>query len=129
MPSLRTALLVAILSSPISPLIAAMPQASTQDIDRSIKPGYDFYRYANGGWLAKTTIPAGQSSYDTRAMLKGKTSQRVRDLIQTAATAKSAKGIVTQKVGDYYASFMDEAAIEAKGMAPVADEMAAIAAI
>ena len=98
-----------------------------QDMDRSVRPGDDFYHYANGGWLKTSTIPAGQTSYDTRAILVAKTNQRVRDLIQEAATAHSAG--IAQKVGDYYASFMDESSIEAKGMAPLADEMAMISAI
>ena len=59
-------------------------------MDRSIKPGDDFYRYANGGWLKTATIPAGQTSFDTRAILVEKTSQRVRDLIQEAAAANAA---------------------------------------
>jgi predicted metalloendopeptidase len=98
-------------------------------MDRSIKPGGDFYHYANGGWLRTATISAGQASYDTRAILVARTSQRVRDLIQEAAAAQSAKGSVAQKVGDYYASFMDESSIGAKGMTPLADEMAMISAI
>jgi putative endopeptidase len=98
-------------------------------MDPSVKPGEDFYRYGNGGWLARSVIPAGQQSYDTRAMLKEKTSQQVRDLIQGAAEIHSAKGSLAQKVGDYYASFMDEAGIEAKGLTPLAGEMGSIAAI
>jgi putative endopeptidase len=98
-------------------------------MDPSVKPGEDFYRYANAGWLARSVIPAGQQSYDTRAMLKEKTSQQVSDLIQGAAEIHSAKGSLAQKVGDYYASFMDEAGIEAKGLTPLAGEMATIAAI
>jgi putative endopeptidase len=98
-------------------------------MDRSIRAGDDFYHYANGGWLKTAIIPAGQTSYDTRAILVARTSQRVRDLIQEVAAAHSAKGSVAQKVGDYYASFMDETSIEAKGMTPLADEMAMISAI
>jgi predicted metalloendopeptidase len=100
-----------------------------QDIDRSIKPGDDFYRYANGGWLASVSIPVGQPSYDTRAVLTSKTSQRVRDLIQEAASSHLAKGSLQQKVGDYYASFMDEAGIDAKGMTPLTEELATISSI
>jgi putative endopeptidase len=101
--------------------------AATQDA--SVKPGDDFYRYANGSWLARSVIPAGEQSFDTRAMLKEKTSKQVRDLTQDAAATHSANGRIAQKVGDYYASFMDEAGIEAKGLTPLADEMTAIAAI
>jgi len=113
--------------------IAADPNStthdSTQDIDRSIKPGDDFYRYANGNWLKSATIPAGQPTYDTRAILVARTSQRVRNLIQQAAAEQSARGRNAQKVGDYYASFLDESGIEAKGMAPMANEMSTISAI
>jgi predicted metalloendopeptidase len=132
----RTTVLVVISAFAVSMATAAAPfdqAAGTQDsmkgMDRSIRPGDDFYRYANGGWLRTATIPAGQPSYDTRAMLVERTSQRVRDLIQDAAASPSAKGSVAQKVGDYYASFMDEDAIEAKGLTPLADEMARISTI
>lgn len=99
------------------------------DIDNSIKPGDDFYRYANGSWLKTATIPAGQPSFDTRAVLTEKTSQRVRDLIQEAATSRPAHGSVAQKVGDYHASFMGEDGIEAKGLKPLAGEISGIVAI
>jgi predicted metalloendopeptidase len=100
-----------------------------QDMDRSVKPGDDFYRFANGGWLKAVAVPAGQLSYGTSAMLMEKTSERVRNLIQEAAAAKPVRSSVAQKVGDYYASFMDEADIESRGLTPLADEMATISAI
>src|SRR5579862_220572 len=77
------------------------PGATAQDIDRSIKPGDDFYRYANGTWLKTVVVPVGQTSYDTRAILREKTAQRVRALIENAAMGKAAKGSIAQKVGDY----------------------------
>ena len=132
MPLFRTTALIMILAFAVSMGTAAAPSdqnANSQDMDRSIKPGDDFYRYANGGWLRMAEIPAGQSSYDTRAMLVQKTGQRVRDLVQDAAAAQSVRGSVAQKVGDYYASFMDEDSIEAKGLTPLADDMAMISAI
>jgi putative endopeptidase len=122
---LRTRAIVVVLASAV--LLAANTQG--HDMDRSIKPGDDFYRYANGGWLATSAIPAGQASFDTRAILTQKTSQRVRDLIQAAAAVQPVKGSVAQKVGDYYASFMDQDSIEAKGLTPLAGEMATISAI
>jgi putative endopeptidase len=135
----RATVLIAIVTAALAILLttAALLLAQNADeggmdssgMDRTIKPGDDFYRYANGGWLATVTIPAGQSSYDTRTVVRERTSQRVRNLIQDAASSHSAKGSVAQKVGDYYASFMDEDNIEAKGLAPLADEMAMISAI
>jgi putative endopeptidase len=129
---LRTKRLMTVLAL-VALSIAAAPPAPKKpdpdDMDHSIKPGDDFYRYANGDWLKANTIPVGHSSYDTRAMLAEKTSQRVRDLIQNAAAAHATKGSVVQKVGDYYASFLDQGGIEAKGLSPLADEMARIAAI
>jgi predicted metalloendopeptidase len=134
MTSFRTTALLSLFACTLAlPAVPADQKAGTQDspqdIDRSIKAGDDFYRYANGGWLRTAVIPAGQSSYDTRAILVARTSQRVRDLIQEAGAAHAAKGSVAQKVGDYYASFMGESSIEAKGMTVLADEMAAISAI
>jgi putative endopeptidase len=125
MPRVRVAALAVIFIS------AFFLSANAQDsnIDRSVKPGDDFYRYANGEWLKTAVIPAGKSSFDTRAILTEKTSQRVRELIQKAAVSQPVKGSVAQKVGDYYASFMDQNAIEAKGLNPLADEMAIIASI
>src|SRR5690349_11608333 len=109
MPLFRTTALIGIFTFAVSLCAVAAPldqNASTpdsmQEMDRSIKPGDDFYRYANGGWLKTAAIPAGQSSYDTRAILTQKTSQRVRGLIQDAATSHPAQGSIAQKVGDYY---------------------------
>jgi len=103
--------------------------ANGDDVDLSVKPGDDFYRYASGAWLKRAASNAGQASYDNRATLMEKTNQRVRDLIEEAAAAHPAKGSVSQKVGDYYASFMDEGGLEAKGLKPLSDEMARISAI
>ena len=100
-------------------------------IDKSVRPGDDFYRFANGSWIKATTIPAGQPKYDTSAMLREKNSQRVRELIQGAANAAGnpANRQLEQKISDYYASQMDAAGIEAKGIAPLSGELAAIAAL
>ena len=98
-----------------------------QSIDRAVNPGDDFYRYANGGWAP--TIPAGQSSFDTRAILTKRTGDRVKSIIHEAAAARLAKGGKPQKIGLYYASFMDEAGIESKGLMPLAAELATIESI
>jgi putative endopeptidase len=124
--ALRIALLAVL---PIFTTTVMAAQSVTDEMDRSIKPGDDFYRYANGGWLRSVSIPAGQSSYDNRLMLTEKNKQRVQDIVHEASTARSVKGSVSQKVGDYYAGFMDQDVIEAKKLAPVTEEMARISAI
>jgi putative endopeptidase len=112
------------------PVAAPVDQKpSTQQVDASINPGDDFYRYANGNWLGASTIPTGRQTFDTRATLVEKTSQRVRDLIHTAAASHPAGASNAQKVGDYYASLMDEQGIEAKGLTPLAGELAGISSI
>jgi len=131
MALIRSAALVTILAYTVSlgttVAVDQTPSAQDTDIDRNVRPGDDFYRYANGNWL-RTATGSGEGP-DTRALLVKRTNQRVRDLIQEAAELESAKGSVAQKVGDYYASLMDEAGIEAKGLAPLATELAAISAI
>jgi putative endopeptidase len=134
MASFRTTALISLFACALALSAAPADQNTSapdgmQDMDRSIKAGDDFYHYANGDWIRTAVIPAGQTGSDTRSILMARTSQRVRDLIQGAAEAQASKGSLAQKVGDYYASFMDESSIEAKGMAPLADEMAMISAI
>ena len=129
---LRTQRLLSLAALIVLSIASARPASrnpAADDVDNSIKPGDDFYRYANGEWLKANKIPDGQASYDNRAFMAKRTGQQVRDLILEAASAHAPKGSVLQKVGDYYASFLDQATIEAKGLLPLADEMAAIAAI
>ena len=98
-------------------------------MDRAVKPGDDFFRYANGGWIKSTEIPADRSGWGTGAIVAERTAKRVADLIAEAARSDAPPGSDARKVGDYYATFMDEAGIEAKGLSPVKDALAAIAAI
>lgn len=97
--------------------------------DRSIRPGDDFYLYTNGAWLNGVTIPNARDSYDSRAIVNEKTSQRVRELIQEAAEAHPVSEGAAQKVGDYFAAFMNEDAIESRKLTGLSGEMARISAI
>src|SRR6185312_16996886 len=96
-------------------------------IDKSVAPGDDFYTYANGGWIKRTEIPADQSRWGSFNILNQEAQRRTRGLIENAA--KAAPGSEARKVADYYASFMDEKGIEAKGLQPLKARLAAIAAI
>ncbi len=98
-------------------------------IDRSITPGNDFFAYANGSWLAHTQIPADRASFGVFAQLAELTTQRTARLIQHAEAGHAPPGSDVRKIGDYYASFMDEAGIERRGLQPLAAQLARIAAI
>jgi putative endopeptidase len=98
-------------------------------MDKSVVPGDDFNAYANGGWIKATPIPADKSSYGLDAILIDETRKRTLDLIENATKPGAAASDEIRKVGDYYASFMDEAAIEAKGIAPLKPQLDAFAAI
>jgi putative endopeptidase len=96
-------------------------------MDKAVAPGDDFFRYANGGWVARTEIPADRSSYNAFTVLTEKANKRTREIIEGAAASKATGD--TRKIGDIYTSYLDEAAIEAKGVAPIKPELASIAAI
>ncbi len=89
------------------------------NIDPSVKPGDDFYRYVNGRWLAQNRIPADRPAWGSFNELQRTSEQRVQQLIDGLATATGvAPGSDAQKVRDFYASFADEAAVNARGLAP-----------
>jgi putative endopeptidase len=85
-------------------------------MDKSVAPGASFYEYANGHWLKATPIPADKSNYGMFTALSDKSDERTRQIIEAATGAPGSDG---QRIRDYYKSFMDEAAIEAKGIAPI----------
>jgi predicted metalloendopeptidase len=98
-------------------------------MDRSVAPGDDFNTYANGGWIKATPIPADKSSYGVFSMLADETRKRTLAIIQEAAQSGSTADADTRKIADFYSSFMDEAAIESKGIAPLKPQLDTIAAI
>jgi predicted metalloendopeptidase len=87
-------------------------------MDPSVAPGDDFFRYANGRWLASTEIPPDRSSWGVSGQLAELTLQRTAELIR-AADASAAPGSEARKIGDYYAAYMDAARIERLGLAPL----------
>ncbi len=112
---------------------AAAPSGRTgldlAGIDRSVTPGDDFFGYANGAWIKSTEIPADRSSWGISGVLDELTSRRTADLVAGAAGALAPTGSDSRKIGDTYVSFMDEAAIEAKGIEPLKPALSRIAAI
>lgn len=87
----------------------------------------DFYQYANGNWLNKTAIPGAYSSWGAFNILAENNRKTLHDILEEAAKkTNAAKGSNEQKIGDYYASCLDEAKREAEGMKPLVPELARI---
>src|SRR4051812_36345515 len=121
-------------SQPAAPKAATEAQAQSHGIDlagmdRNVKPGDDFFAFSNGGWVAKTEIPADRGSFGNFAILAEKANKRTADLIQEMAKTQAAAGSDQQKIGDYYSSYLDEAAIEQKGSTPLKPALDRISAI
>ena len=89
------------------------------NLDASVKPTQDFFDYAVGGWAKRTTIPAEYERYGVDQEVDVRTHQILKDILEEAASGKAAPGSEAQKAGDFFASGMDEAGIEARGLAPL----------
>lgn len=99
------------------------------NIDRSVEPGNDFYRFANGDWIKRSEIPPDRAGIDVFTKLGDLSNKRTKDLIEEIAKSNAAAGSGERKVADLFNSYINESAIEAKGMAPLKPHLDAIAAI
>ena len=100
----------------------------TDGMDRSVRPGQDFFRYVSGNWAEDTPIPADRSSYGNFAVLRDLSEARVRGLVEGYKPGNPATDGDQAKVAALYAGFMDEAAIQALGAKPLAPKLEAIRA-
>ncbi|HEY6273864.1 MAG TPA: M13 family metallopeptidase [Terriglobales bacterium] len=99
------------------------------NMDPSIRPGDDFYRFANGGWASRAEIPSDREEVGVFTALSDLSDKRVASLIEETAKSNPAEGSAARKIADLYNSYMDEATIEAEGLAPLRPHLQAIAAI
>ncbi|HEY1203454.1 MAG: M13 family metallopeptidase [Bryobacteraceae bacterium] len=99
------------------------------NMDASAKPGDDFYQYTNGGWIQRTEIPPDRGQIGVFTALDDLSNKRTAGLIEEAAKADAPAGSNVRKIAGLYNSYMDEAAIEAKGLAPLRPHLESIAAI
>ncbi len=97
--------------------------------DLSVRPGDDFFQYANGTWAANTPIPSDRTRWGTFDILREKADNDQRVIIEEVALAGGRPGTNQQKIADYYNSYLDQAAIDARGLAPLQEELAQIAAV
>src|ERR1700731_489962 len=105
------------------------PALDVTSMDRTIDPCVDFFKYSCGGWIKKNPIPPDQSSWDTYSKIQDENLGRRREILAAASAPDSNRNAATQKIGDYYASCIDEKAIESKGAEPLKPDMERIAAI
>ena len=97
------------------------------ELDESIRPQDDLYRHVNAKWIARTPIPSDKARYGSFMILAEEAEKAVRDIIEQAQSADP--GTPERKVGDLYASFMDEARIDVLGAEPLTPLLAEAAAI
>ncbi len=97
--------------------------------DPAAKPGDDFYRFMNGGWIDRTEIPPDKPAYSLRLKMSELTETRLHDLMEEqAAHAAHAPTTLEGKVGAFYKSFMDAAHVDQLGAKPLADRLEVVRA-
>jgi putative endopeptidase len=96
------------------------------NIDTTIRPQDDFYHYANGMWIKNNPIPGSEVRWGAFNVLQDNTYKKLKVLLEEASAANAKKGTNEQKVGDFFASAMDSAAIEKQGLSAIADELSMV---
>ncbi|QEO14350.1 peptidase M13 [Agromyces intestinalis] len=108
-------------------LTSGISGITLDELDEDVRPQDDLFRHVNGKWIARTEIPADKARYGSFIVLHEEAEQAVRDIIVEAQQAEP--GTEARKVGDLYASFMDEARVEQLGAEPIAPLLAEAAAV
>jgi putative endopeptidase len=120
-------------------LIAAQPAKEAQasagrglnlaDMDSTCKPCDDFYHYADGGWMKRNPIPPAYPDWVTFTALRERNREELHKILEAAAAKQAPEGSADQKIGDFYASCMNEPEVNAQGAKPLEPEMKRIEAI
>src|SRR5215469_11382509 len=118
MPALRMPVLALAFLACLSAAVNAQqsshhtPVLDLTAMDRTIDPCADFFHYACGGWIKNNPIPPDQSSWDLYSKMEDENKEKLRGILEAASAPDPGRNAVNQKIGDYYASCMDEKAIE-----------------
>jgi putative endopeptidase len=115
-------------AAPTAPALGSFG-VETANMDTGVKPGDDFFRYANGTWLTTFKMPADKARFGAFDALGDKSETDVKAVLDELAASQPAAGSTAAKVGDMYASWMDEAGIEARGTTPLQPYLDKIAAL
>lgn len=99
------------------------------DMDTSVAPGRDFFEYANGAWLKAHPIPASESAWGIGNVVQEELYTKLRAISEDAAKAQATRGSDQQKIGDFWATAMDQQKADALGLKPLQPELDRIAAI
>ncbi|MDF7814453.1 M13 family metallopeptidase [Hymenobacter sp. YC55] len=108
---------------------SGQPDLIQANLDTTVRPGDDFFKYANGTWLKKHPIPASESSWSIGQEVQDEVYARLRALNEEATKAKAAAGTTQQKIGDFWATGMDSVTADKQGIAPLKPELDRLAAL
>jgi endothelin-converting enzyme/putative endopeptidase len=124
----------AVAAAPTSTTVGGKPEFGTFGVDlsaedTSVKPGDDFWAYANGTWDKNTQIAPDRTQAGPFVTLADRAEAQVHDILTDLAANPGKYGPSGKQIGDFYASWMDEPGIEARGTAPLKPYLAKIAAV
>src|SRR5271170_1311443 len=109
------------------PALPYIPSLDVTSMDKSVDPCVDLYHYSCGGWQKKNPIPPDQTSWSVYGKLYQDNLIFLRGILEQAGPGVSSRDAATQKIGDFYASCMDESASDKRGVAAIQPQLDAIA--
>ncbi len=93
------------------------------DIDSTVKPGTDFFEYANGGWIKRTPLPESESGWGIGNLVQDEIYSRLKKINEDAIQSKNADGSISQKISDFWQTAMDTVALDKAGLNPLKEDL------